>query len=254
MSENYQIQPSNEMLEKKPEEPKKKRDIKTIIMIVIAVQFVLAVLLGIFLFKRGYENSKNNTSEKIKTDTYNAVYGAAEQANHVSNRVTITLENIRERADLEVLEVESSYLYKSDATDKSNGLTIWYKIPGKGSFTVDMRMAEYIIDNERHQVHVLAPAPAITKFEERNEAIEELFYKDDRFIVNGSVKQGTQIANKMLIAARQQMLTDLNINQRYFKAAEDSAVRLITNIIKALNPEMPDLKVTVEFKGGTTAV
>ena len=254
MSENYQIQPSNEMPEKKPEEPKKKRDIKTIVMIVIAVQFVLAVFLGVFLFKRGYENSKNTTSEKIKTDTYNAVYGAAEQANHVSNRVTITLGNICERTDLVVLEVETSYLYKSDAMDKDSGLTIWYKIPGKGAFTVDMRMAECIIDNERQQVHVIVPAPAITKFEERNEAIEELFYKDDRFILNGSVKAGIQIANKMLIVARQQMLTDLNMNQRYFKAAEDSAERLITNIIKALNPEMLDLKVTLEFKGGTTAM
>ena len=246
MSENRMIQPSNADQPNNPK-PGKKRDIKTIVMIVVAAQVVLAVLLGVFLFKRSYENGKNNTSDRIRKEAYNTVYEATEQANHVSNRVTVSLEGIREKADLEVLQVESSYIYVSEkGSDK-----IWYSIPGAGSFTIDMRMAEFIVDENRHQVHVIAPPPAITKFDERVEDIQELFYKNNRFIGNGSVQEGTQIAQQMMYKAHNQMVKDLELNWSYFQAAEDSAARLIINTIKALNPSIPDIKVIVEFKNGS---
>ena len=256
MSENKELKPANTSITPEAENIKKKRDIKTIVSIVVAAQIVLAILLGIFLFKRSYTNGKNNTSEKIRKDAYESVYGATEQANHVSNRVTITLEGIREKADLEVLEVNSSYLYVSDEEDLQSKQTIWYSIPGRGSFTIDMRMAEYIVDNDRHQIHVIAPSPSITKFEERSEDIKPLFYKDERFTLwegDGSVREGEQIAQRMMIKARTQMLKDLNMNRSYFQAAEDSATRLITSFIKALNPSIPDMKVTVEFKSSSAS-
>ena len=245
MSENKTLQPSNAEQQNNTKSGKKK-DIKTIVMIAVAAQVVLAVLLGVFLFKRSYENGKNNTSDKIRKEVYNTVYEATEQANHVSNRVTVTLEGIREKSDLEVLQVESSYIYVSENGSKK----IWYSIPGSGSFTIDMRMAEFIVDEERRQVHVIAPPPAITKFDERVEDIKELFYKNTD-IGNGSTQEGTRIAQQMMYKAHNQMVKDLEMNWSYFQAAEDSATRLITNTIKALNPSLPDIQVIVEFKNSS---
>ena len=226
---------------------RKKRNTKTIIWIAVVVELILAVILGRFLFKNSYERNKTKTVEDIRNAAYKTVYDATEKANHVSNKVTITLEGIREKADLEVLQVDASYVYTSDEEDKSRGHTIWYRIPGTGYFTVDMRMTEFIVDNERQHVLVRAPEPTITKFNENYEKIEELLFKGKTLVANGSIREGEEIAQKMVVRARIRMLKSLDTNISYYQAAKDSAKRLITNMIKALNPDMPNISVTVVF-------
>ena len=46
------------------------------------------------------------------------------------------------------------------------------------------------------------------------------------------------------------MMKDLEANTEYMEAAKASTQKLITNIIKALNPSVKDLTVTVEFTNG----
>ena len=229
---------------------KPKKKITSIIAIVLAIQVILAVFLGVYLYRRGFEKSKNNTAEKIRKDAYNAVYGASEAAHHVSNNVTISVDNIREKAELEVLEITTSYLYLSDQEDESNGYTIWYKIPGNGVFTVDLRMAEFVVDAERQHVLAKVPAPALTQFEEVYDKIEKLKYAEHKFLSNGSVQEGIHIAMKILARAHVDMVKSFEMNQAYHLAAEESASRLITTAIKSMNPSLKQLTVDVEFVNG----
>ena len=228
----------------KPQQGKKKANIKTIITIVVIAQVCLAILVGAFIFKSSYENAKTNTAKQIRETAYNTVYDLTEGANHTSNRAMIALDGIRKEAALEVLEINTSYLY-ADEENAAKNLTIWYKIPGIGTFTVDLQMAEFIVDSERQHVLVKAPQPSITQF--REEHPEELEYRDDRFVINGSIKEGEEIARKMLYQGHVEMMKSLEENKEYLEAAKASAQKLITNIIRSLNPSLKNLSVTVEF-------
>ena len=229
----------------------KKKSLIRIILIVVAIQVILAILGGSYLFKSGYQNAKNSTAGKIREGAYNTVYDATEQAYHTSNRVSISLTGLQETADLEVLKIGTSYTYISDNEDKAKAQTVWYQIPGIGTYTVDMKNTEFIVDAERQHVVVNAPYPAITQFKEDYDHIRQLFYKDDRFLDNGSIVEGESLARKMLTIAHVEMMKSLEANKAYNDSAEESARKLITNIIKALNPTMKELTVTVNFGNGS---
>ncbi len=230
------------------EAQKKKSNVKTIITVVVVAQVFLAIFAGAYFFKTGYENAKASTANTIRQKAYDTVYDLTEKANHTSNRAVIMLDGIKEKANLEVLQINTSYLYTSDSADMANNLTIWYKIPGTGTFTVDLQMTEFVVDSERHHVLVRAPLPAITKFKE--EKAERLEYKDDRFLNNGSIEEGAAIGQKMLYKAHIEIMKDLEGNTEYLDAAKSSAEKLITNIIRSLNPSIKDLTVTVEYVNG----
>ncbi len=251
--ENLIQVPETNNTEKKPaqenNEAQKKRNVKTIVTIVVIAQIVMAVFAGAYFFRKGYENAKTSTTNRIRQDAYDTVHDLAEGAYHTSNRAAIMLDGIKEKADLEVLQISTSFLYTSDDADRARNLTIWYKLPGTGTFTVDLQMTEFIVDAERHHVLVKAPLPAITKF--REETAEKLEFRDDRFVPwSGSIQEGEAIGRKMLYKAHVEMMKDLEANTEYMDAAKSSAKKLITNIIKALNPSVKDLTVTVEFTNG----
>lgn len=231
------------------QDAQKKRNVKTIVIAVVVIQILLSVLAGAYFFKKAYQNAKTNTTNRIRQSAYDTVHDITEGANHTSNRASIYLDQIREKADLEVLQISTSFLYTSDEADQAKNLTIWYEIPGTGTFTVDLKNAEYIVDYERHHVLVKTPLPAITIFKEETDQINPLEYKDDRFIpqAQGSIQEGEAIGRKMLDQAHVEMMRELTTNNDYLDAAKDSAQKLITNIIKAINSSISDLTVTVEF-------
>ena len=248
MSENKSLQPLKEKPGRANENKAEgKKSISSIVSVVLVVQVILAVIAGIWLFKRGYEQSKSGTEAKIRQDAYDTVYGASERANHVSNNVSISLDAIREKAELEVLQVDSTYLYLTDRKEQASGLTIWYRIPGSGTYTVDMRMAEFVVDNERHHVLVKVPSPSITQFRENYERTEKLFYKNDRIFDNGSVQEGEHIARKMLAQAHVTMARNLEMNPAYYQAAKDASARIITQLIRSMNPDVSQISVDVVF-------
>ena len=253
MNNNLPVLPDENKTPTPETKAPKKKSLTKVVLIVVAIQLVLAILAGSFLFKRGYQIAKDSTAGKIREGAYNTVYDATEQAYHTSNRVSISLTGLQETADLEVLKIDTSYTYISDDEDKSRAQTIWYKIPGIGTYTVDMKKTEFIVDAERQIVIVNAPYPAITQFKEDYDNIRKLYFRDDRFLDNGSIIEGENIARKMLVTAHVEMMKSLESNQAYNQAAEESARKLITNIIKALNPTMENLTVTVNFSDGSAS-
>lgn len=244
MTNNLPTQQIKDPITPEEKAQQKKKNVKTIIIIAVIAQLFLGLIAGVYFYRTGYQNAKINTTNKIRQDAYNTVYKQSETSHHTSNRASIMLDGIREKADLDVLEIDTSYIYVSDEEDKARAQTIWYKIPGTGTYSIDLKMTEFIIDNDRQHVLVKAPVPAVTKFSEKK--AQELEYRDDRFIIKGNVAEGETTARKMLFKAHTEMMKGLESNQEYLDAAESSARKLITNIIKSLNPSI-DLTVTVEF-------
>ena len=217
-----------------------KKNLKLIIPIVLAVQLCLSFLLGTFLFKNNYNNAKSQTEKQVRQNAYEKTYGMTEAAYHVSNQVNISIEGIREKADLEVLAVDTKYIYIHEGNPK-----VWYEIPATGYFTVDLAMSEFIIDNNRMHVLAKIPDPTIKNITEDYNNVNQLLFKDGVF--NGSIQQGEDLARQMYLEAHNTMLKELSLNAYYFSAAQSAAEKLIVNMIKALNPDLQSMTVDIEF-------
>ena len=72
----------------------------------------------------------------------------------------------------------------------------------------------------------------------------ELF-KDDFF--NGSISEGVHMTVDMLNEAVYKIKKSLMSNQYIYENAQSVAVSMITNLVKELNPDIPNLIVEVEF-------
>ena len=115
----------------------------------------------------------------------------AEKTHHVSNRASISISNLKQIETLEVLKVWSvDYQINGKNGDRESNSNIigkilpssedesWLEVPGYGVFTVDLRAAEYIVDDERHYVLARIPKPELTEFTIDTKSIHSLLYKE----------------------------------------------------------------------------
>ena len=186
-----------------------------------------------------YGSVKDAKINEIRQEWREKGYAAGEEEYHTSNRISINVENVRRTADLEVLEVRDIVYIVED-----ENVQAWLKAAGKGVYTVDLAAGEYLIDNERHYVLVRVPRPELKVDLEEAESV---FYKDDRFIRNGSISEGANLAREQRAMAQMQLQEDVGSNQRFYQAAEDSAVGLIRSLVLEFNMDVSDLTVDVEF-------
>lgn len=113
-------------------------------------------------------------------------------------------------------------------------------------FTVDLRTAEFIIDEERAYVLLRIPRPELTEFT-INFANVEILYFEDSGVFKNSAKAGVDLALEALQDAEQTLWEEILSDQRFYQAAYDNAVSLLTCLIMELNPDFPNLTVDVEF-------
>jgi len=104
-------------------------------------------------------------------------------------------------------------------------------------------MAEFIIDNARGSVTVRAPLPEPANFTVEKQ--EELF--GNASIISGSASDGAAAADSQIKEADEMIRAGVSENQAYRKAAKESAATIIINAIRALNKDVKDLQVYVEF-------
>ena len=174
-------------------------------------------------------------------------YNIAEADNHVKNRGIISIENIQEKADLEVLAVSDvEYITNENSGDKDKS---WLEVPGTGVFTVNMAMSEFVIDDVRHYVLVRVPKPEIKteNIDIKTEEIKILLYKNERWLDNGSIEDGEELARRQMSEAQAIIQEDVQSNERYFEIAKSSAESIIKQLIKSLNKDVANLDVEVEF-------
>ena len=236
---------------KKPK-PKKKYSLTTICFAITAILIIISSILIIYSVQNGavtakeaYEKAKSKATEDSYNKFYKTAYTSAERKYHVSNNVSIEVESVREKANLEVLKVcDVEYVIKSKETNNDD-VEAWLEFYGDGVYTVDMKTSEFIIDSVRQHVLVRVPRPELTNC--RITQTKELLYKNNKFFGNGSISEGTSLAVDMRNAGFTKLNNYMKSNAQFYKSAKNSAKTIIANLVKGLNPDLPNLIVEVEF-------
>lgn len=235
--------------------------------IAIALCLILTVILFFDMFRVGaaaagnaFTLAKDAEADQVRQAFYETSYDAAEKAHHVSNRVSISIGDLCETQKLEVLAV-TEVSYQENTPEEKEGvqgvisditglfnkdLISWLEIPGSGVFTVNLQLGEFIIDNERQSVLIRIPGPELTNFTLDYEDVEILYFEAGGVFKN-SVKFGAAKAREQLQDAQLEMQQSVSNNQVLYKRAEESAENMLIRLVKALNPQLPELTVQVEF-------
>jgi|GEM_PF-2567621 len=205
--------------------------------------------------QNAYAEAKMNKSEEVYQGFYNTAYGVSESKYHVSNEVSISVTGFKETAKLEVLKVDDIEYIVTD-TSKGEGIlkwiedtftakiNTWTKVPASAVFTVNLEASEVIVDEDRQYVLVRVPAPQLGEPTIDYKNVELLEFSSTGY---QSVGAGEDHIREQLEEATLLLRERMSTNQLFYKSAKASAVTLITNMIKALNPDLPDLEVEVLF-------
>ncbi len=220
---------------------------------VATVIFLFAAFyLGNLAFSRGGDRAKEaftKEKERVENEKYDMffenAFDEAEKKYHVENKVYITIDSIQEMAKLEVLEVSDVEYAIKDPGEGATKVASWLEIPGKGVFTVDLSLAEFIVENERRYVKVRLPKPELTECTIDYDHVRTLFWKDS--YRNYSYSEGEELAESQLNEGYVEIRNYINSNQKFYQSARTSAENMIKFLVKELNPDVPELVVEVEF-------
>ena len=225
---------------------KKAKKKKSLFMRITVSLFAIAILLGaggfVFLKGGGLGNGYQVAYEKA----YNEAHEKAEKAVHVKNRISISLGNTRETANLRVLEVTDVVYIIENESDNSDGITAWLEVPGNGFFTVDLQTSEFLVDEERQEVIVRIPEPKLSDFSIDYTSVNRLEFHNEG--ANDSIKVGEDLARKQCKEAYSELHSAFVSNPEYMKSAKNSAENILKNLIRQLNPEATELKVIIEYQ------
>lgn len=230
--------------------PKTEKGKNTLMLVII----VSLVLICFFLLRGGVgtaasamRDSYRTTYAAEKESAYNALYQSAyeraEKNYHVSSAVVISIGELEETQKLEVLKANNVAFITEDRDNNSGNVTAWLEVEGEGTFVVNLQAAEFLVDNDRHYVLVRIPNPELTNIVILK-TTRRLFADDWK---DGSYREGVDLALKQRNEATLQMQKSLLSNQYIFGNAQKAAVRIIENLVRQFNPDIPDLIVDVEF-------
>ena len=201
---------------------------------------------GIGAVRAAFERTKEEVSGMAYQAFYDTGYDAAESNYHVKNRAIITLSGIRETAELEVLSISDIVYVTKDKGDIFDTL-LWLQVPGTGVFTLDLAGGEFLVDNERRSVYVRLPKPTLSA---DNITIDysnvQVLQKDSSWI-SSSILEGEELVKQQLNEAQIKIREDIMSNKDYYEYAEESARSLLETWIHAVNKDVEDLTVEIEF-------
>ncbi len=227
----------------------------TSITILMSIMMIIILLAGsIILLKSGiaaganaltnsYKVSYNTEKESSYNKLFKAAFDRAEKNFHVSNRVFISIGDIEETQKLEVLTANDIEFITEDRDDNTGNVTAWLEVEGQGTFVIDLRAAEYVIDNEHKHVLVRIPNPELENITILR-TTRRLFSDD---MLDGSYQEGVDLAIKQRNEASLQIQKALISNQYIYSNAKNVSVSTIQNLVKQFNPDILDLSVDVEF-------
>lgn len=238
------------------EQKKKRRNrVKWIKTLMICAIIILAGASSFMIYKaftgacEAASIAYASTFQDTKNETSNAIYGAvssyAENKYHVSNDAIITIDEVKETANLEVFRA-STAVY--NISDDNSRCTVYY---GTGIFTVNLKEAEYVIDNERNYVLVRIPSPTLnTPVAIDDHKIIEPKYDGDifeTFVFNGSSQDGVEMGVSDRSAGQTKLEKEIRSTQIFYDYARTSAENMIQELVINFNPDVDDLTVDVEF-------
>lgn len=221
--------------------------LSVVLMIFLVTVCILLLRGAIRVTSESISDSYRTAYNSEKSDAYEALYqnayDRAKQKYHVSNTVVISIANITESEKLEVLKANHVEFITVDREDNSDNITAWIEVSGTGVFVVDLQVAEFIVDNAHRYVCVRIPYPELS--EVSINTMSRKLFKDG--ILKGSISDGVHLTVDMINEAQYRIRKALMSNQYIQENAETVAASMITNLVKELNPDIPNLSVEVEF-------
>jgi len=221
--------------------------VSIIMCIVLAAVSAFLMVSGLNVGADALADSYSNAYATEKDAAYDYLYeGArdrAEKEYHVTNTAVITIGSFEESEKLEVLKANHVEFVTEDRDENSGNVTAWLEVTGEGTFVVDLKAAEFIVDNAHHYVLVRIPYPELTNITITDTT--KRWFRDD--LANGSYSQGVDLALKQRNEASLQIHKALMSNQYIYENAQKVATSMLINLVKQFNPDIPDLTVEVEF-------
>lgn len=195
-----------------------------------------------------YDESYNNTYSSTYNDYVADGYEAGYEKYHVKNEVNIYVGDIQECSSLEVLNVSDFDYAISYSSDNEEKIDSVFEVTMIGTYCVNMKLSEFIIDNKNKTVTVRVQRPELTDF---ISSYEMLYFEKNGNIIDsfdkGNYSEGEKFANNQIKKCTDLIKQRLKTNQENDRNAEEAAINTLTSIITRLNPEIPDLKVFIEF-------
>lgn len=232
---------------------KVKKGMGPAIAIVLSIVMIFSIILifgdmvssGAEALADSYSNAYNEQKSATYQEKYETYRNTAEEKYHVSNRVSIYVGNLKEEEKLEVLKVSDVEFIIEDKDNNDGNVISWLEVPGEGTFVVDLKAGEYVVDNERAHVLVRVPYPELTNITIDYANVQKILFKDD--IYNGSYREGEDLARQQLSQAELLIKKEFTSNQNFYLNAQEAAISTIETLVKQLNPEVENLVVDVEF-------
>ena len=222
--------------------------VSSIIMIVLIVLLLGdTVSNGAKAMADSYSKACEEQKDATYKEQYNSYMNSIEEKFHVSNRVFIYVGNLKEEEKLEVLKVSDVEFIIEDKENNDGNIIAWLEVPGEGTFVVDLKAGEYVIDNARSHVLVRVPYPKLTNITIDYANVKKILFKDEKGIFNGSYSIGEDLARQQLSQAELLIKKEFTSNQNFYLNAQEAAISTIETLVKQLNPKVEDLVVHVEF-------
>lgn len=216
------------------------------ILICLCVYFITdSLTVGARTVTDAFDAAKDIAASERYQSFYDRSFEKAEKEHHVSNRAAITLGNLRREQKLEVLQVQNVIYqegyYEGSNTKKAPDSLL--EVPGKGIFTVNLKAAEYIIDDEMQYVLIRVPKPELGEFKLEEDGITFIKELEDK----KNVQDGIKLTQNQYKDAELNMKREMLHSQELYKRAETSAEAILENLVRQLNPNVPELEVEIEF-------
>lgn len=214
-----------------------------VILALMILASIALVSIGMWRMGRAYQAAEQDAYDGI----YQIAFDHAEARNHVSNYAVISIEGLQEVSRLEVLSVTGSEFVIKNA-DKDDKTVSWLEVQGRGVFTVDLSIGEYIVDRERQSVLVKVPKPVLTECAVTRTG--KRFWNNGGVFQNafkGSVADGVLLSQAQIREGRMALEDSMRKSRVFNESSRKAAVNMITKLVHQWNPNVPDLRVDVEF-------
>ncbi len=200
---------------------------------------------GIREAKNNFQNTKALYEEQTEAEVYQLIYDEILHHYQPKNEVFITVESIKETANLQVLMARERVVITQtpEERESNENLNYWIIYDGTATYTVNMQICEFVTDNDRHFVLARLPRPD-TKI-----AIvdEKILLATNKKSNDGSLEKGSALSRKARNTANAK-LEELFLNDAELtRKAEEAAKKQVEFLIRALNPGIDDLTVKVLF-------
>ena len=194
---------------------------------------------------RNYAYTKEECEASSSNKYHDIAYNRIMETHQAVNDVYIIVDSIRETANLQVLTATEQVFIKQTPDEKKNDdVVYWIIFSGTGTYSINMNMCEFIVDNERHFVQARIPRPEV-KIDITNEKIE--LNENLAKFSDGSEARGREIMRTARERGYRELSNKILGDLELIRKAEEAAQKQVELLIRALNPSVTDLTVEVIF-------